>query len=294
SDYAQQRANISNLTMLNSNGTIDTMGIDTWRRPDQEDTTQYFSRFNGGVHGGGIGKVYNQDNKLLVTGAFRYYVSRQYDKANRLETRDTVIIDSIEMRQLARFNRDGTLDKTYRYDESTNKSPTGANAAGVNSVYHDDGPLAGKLLLYGSFSKFDDRDVGRILRLNADGTIDETFNAGQVGFDFDVYEVTYNETTRKYMVCGYFRAYNGTPVGHIVLLNEDGSLDDSFHAKVFTNGLPSYARQLANGLVFVTGNFQQYDGVVRNGIMFLDAAGNLAEGYNNIGTFRGSVKEVFE
>ncbi|MEC3881117.1 DUF5008 domain-containing protein [Parapedobacter sp. 10938] len=294
SDYAQQRSNISNITMLNSNGTIDTMGIDTWRRPDQEDTTQYFSRFNGGVHGGGIGKVYNQDNKLLVTGAFRYYVSRQYDKANRLETRDTVIIDSIEMRQLVRFNRDGTLDKTYRYDESTNKSPIGANAAGVASIYHEEGALAGKLLIYGQFSKFDDRDVGRILRLNADGTIDETFNAGQTGFDFDVYEVTYNKTTRKYMVCGYFRSYNGTPVGQIVLLNEDGSLDDSFQAKTFTNGNPTYARQLANGLVFVSGNFQQYGGVVRNGIMFLDAAGNLAEGYNNIGTFRGSVSEVFE
>jgi len=34
--------------------------------------------------------------------------------------------------------------------------------------------------------------------------------------------------------------------------------------------------------------------VVRNGFMFLDAAGNLAEGYNNIGTFRGIVTEVYE
>ena len=294
SGYSQQKANISNLTMLNSNGTIDTMAIQTWRRPDQEDTTQYFARFNGGVHGGGIERIYKQENKLLVTGSFRYYVSRQYDKANRLETRDTVIIDSIEMRQLARFNPDGTLDKTYRYDESTNKSPIGANSSVIRSLYHEDGTLAGKLLMYGRFSKFDDQDVGRILRLNADGTIDGTFNAGQTGFDFDVDNVTYNKNTRKYMVSGNFRSYNGTSVGRIVLLNEDGSLDDSFNAKVFTNGLPDYARQLENGLVFVSGDFQVYDGVVRNGIMFLDAAGNLAEGYNNIGTFRGSVTEVFE
>ena len=294
SGYSQQKANISNLTMLNSNGTIDTMAIQTWRRPDQEDTTQYFARFNGGVHGGSIDKVYKQENKLLVVGSFRYYVSRQYDKANRLETRDTVIIDSIEMRQLARFNPDGTLDKTYRYDESTNKSPTGANSSFVRSLYHEDNALAGKVLVFGRFSMFDDQDVGRILRLNADGTIDGTFNAGQAGFDFDVENVTYNETTRKYMVSGNFRTYNGTPVGRVVLLNEDGSLDDSFNANAFTNGRPYYARQLDNGLVFVSGDFQEYDGVVRNGIMFLDAAGNLAEGYNNIGTFSGIVREVFQ
>lgn len=294
SGYAQQRANISNLTMLNSNGTIDTMGIQTWRRPNQEDTTQFFPRFNGGFHGGGVGKVYNQQNKLLVTGAFRYYVSRQYDKPNRFETRDTVIIDSIEMRQVARLNLDGTLDKTYRYDAATQKSPTGANSSGVSSLYHDEGTMEGKLLLYGRFSRFDDRAAGRMLRLNADGTIDDTFNAGNTGFDFDVYNVTYSKTTRKYLVCGYFRNYNGMPVGNVVLLNEDGSLDDSFSAKFFANGLPRYARQLQNGLVLVMGDFELYDNVVRNGIMFLDAAGNLREGYNNIGTFNGFVSEVYE
>lgn len=294
SGYAQQKANISNLTMLNSNGTIDTMGIQTWRRPNQEDTTQYFSRFNGGFHGGGVGRVYNQQNKVLVTGAFRYYVSRQYDKPNRMETRDTVIIDSIEMRQIARLNLDGTLDKTYRYDAGTKKSPTGANSSGIASLYHDEGALEGKLLLYGRFSRFDDQAAGRILRLNADGTIDGTFNAGKPGFDFDVYSVTYNKITQKYMVCGPFRTYNGTPVGNVVLLNEDGSLNDSFNAGTFTNGFPSYVRQLQNGRVLVLGDFQLYNNVVRNGIMFLDAAGNLEEGYNNIGTFNGAVTEVYE
>lgn len=294
SGYAQQKANISNLTMLNSNGTIDTMGIQTWRRPDQEDTTQFFSRFNGGFHGGAVRKIYNQRNKLLVTGGFRYYVSRQYDKPNRLETRDTVIIDSIEMRQIARLNLDGTLDKTFRFDPATQKSPVGANSSSIASLYHDEGALEGKLLVYGRFSKFDDQSAGRIVRLNADGTIDGTFNAGNAGFDYDVYGVTYNKNTGKYLVCGYFRSYNGIPVGNIVRLNEDGSLDDSFQAGSFTNGLPNYAYELESGRVLVMGDFELYSNVVRNGFMFLDAAGNLAEGYNNIGTFRGIVTEVYE
>lgn len=293
SGYGQRTSNISNLTALNNDGSIDSVGIQTWRRPDQEDTTQFFPRFNGGVHGGSIEKAYNQQNKLLVTGNFRYYVSRQYDKPNRLETRDTIIIDSTEMRQFARLNLDGTLDKTYRFDESTNKSPVGANAA-MRTIYHNEGPQAGKLLVFGYFSTFDGEATGRILRLNADGTRDATFNPGGVGFDYNVENVTYNRTTRKYLVCGFFRTYNGNPVGSVVLLNEDGSLDNSFNAQSFTNGSPHYACQLSNGLIFVSGDFQQYGSVVRNGMMFLDAAGNLAEGYNNVGSFRGWIWEVYE
>src|SRR5690606_19451297 len=65
SGYAQRNSNISNLTMLNNNGSIDTMGIHTWRRPDQADTIQYFPRFNAGFDGGGVNRIYNHNGKLL-------------------------------------------------------------------------------------------------------------------------------------------------------------------------------------------------------------------------------------
>src|SRR5690606_15482969 len=110
----------------------------------------------------------------------------------------------------------------------TQKSPVGANSSSIASLYHDEGALEGKLLVYGRFSKFDDQSAGRIVRLNADGTIDGTFNAGNAGFDYDVYGVTYNKNTGKYVVCGYCRGRNGMSIGDIVLLTADGSLYDSF------------------------------------------------------------------
>src|SRR5690606_4665376 len=122
SGYGQRGENISNITRLNDNGTVDTMGISTFRRADQADTIKYFPTFNGGFHGGGIGRIYEQQGKILVTGSFRYYVTRTYDKPNRLEVRDTVIIDSTEVRQIARLNTDGTLDKSYRFNTASNKS----------------------------------------------------------------------------------------------------------------------------------------------------------------------------
>src|SRR5690606_61750 len=63
--YDQRTENISNITLLNTNGTIDTMGIHTFRRPDQTDTIKYFPSFNGGTDGY-IGDVYEQDGKLIV------------------------------------------------------------------------------------------------------------------------------------------------------------------------------------------------------------------------------------
>jgi len=293
SGYAQQGSNISNLTMLNTNGSIDTMGIHTWRRPDQADTIQYFPRFNAGFHGGSVYRIYNQDNKLLVTGSFRYYVTRQYDKSNKLETRDTIIIDSTEVRQFARLNLDGTLDKSYRFDEGTNKSPVGGNGT-TDTYYHETGALKGKMLIFGNFNQFDGQAAGYILRLNADGTIDPTFNAGGEGFDYQVYWASYNATTHKYVVCGNFRTYNGQSKVSMAMLNEDGSLDDSFVPRTFDNGLPRFIQQLSNGLIIVSGYFNKYDGKTRNQFMVLNPDGSLAPGYNAVGTFNGDLYGVYE
>jgi len=293
SGYAQRTSNISNLTMLNDNGSIDTMGVHTWRRPNQNDTVQYFARFNAGFDDGSVSRIYNQEGKLLVTGSFRYYVTRQYDKPNALETRDTVIVDSTEVRQLARLNLDGSLDKTYRFDSGANKSLTGPNGSS-DTYYHNEGALKGKLLVFGNFNQFDGLPAGYIVRLNANGTVDETFNAGGAGFDYRVSSVTYNAVTHKYIVCGNFRSYNGQPQVSMAMLNEDGSLDDTFAPRVFENGLPSFAKQLNDGLILVSGGFTKYDNRVRNRFMILNTDGTLAVGYNAVGSFTGSLYNVFE
>lgn len=293
SGYAQRTSNISNLTMLNNNGSIDTMGVRTWRRPNQNDTIQYFARFNAGFDGGGINRIENQNGKLLVTGSFRYFVSRQYDKPNFLETRDTIIVDSTEVRQFARLNIDGTLDKTYRFDTGTNKSLTGGNGS-VDSYYHQEGSLKGKMLVFGNFNQFDGEPASYILRLNADGTIDRTFNASGAGFDYETYFASYNDITGKYLVCGNFRTYNGQARIGMVMLNGDGSLDETFVPRVFENGLPRFAKQLSDGLIVVSGGFIKYDGKVRNRFMVLNPDGSLAVGYNAVGTFNGDLYKVFE
>lgn len=290
--YDQRGENISNITRLNENGTIDTMGISTFRRPDQADTIKYFPTFNGGFNAS-VGRIYEQQGKLLVTGSFRYYVTRTYDQPNRLEVRDTVILDSTEVRQIARLNTDGSLDKSYRFDVAANKSWTGGNGP-IGTILHMEGAQNGKMLVFGSFTSFDDQPKKYLLRLNADGTIDDTFNASKEGPDFDVDLATYNPITKKYLIVGDFRTYNSTPSYRMALLNEDGTLDPAFIPKEFLGGNVGYAKQLNDGKIVVSGRFKTYGGIARNGFMILENSGDLAVGYNATGLFDGSVYDIVE
>src|SRR5690606_1017833 len=290
--YGQRTDNISNMTMLNNNGTIDTMGVQTYRRPDQADTTKYFPTFNGGFNSS-VDNIYEQDGKLLVTGNFRYYITRTYDKPNRLEVRDTVILDSTEVRQIARLNLDGTLDKTYRFNEGSNSSPAAGNGF-IDTYFHSEGEFENKLVVFGSFSTFDGANKRYLTRLNADGTIDETFNAGGTGPDYLVTSASYNPTTKKYLVTGSFRTYNGVSSEQMVLLNEDGSIDESFKPKTIRGGYVNTARQLSDGKIVAAGSFKTYGGVYRDGFMILESNGELASGYNATGTFSGTIYEIIE
>ena len=293
SGYNQRTENISNITTLYPNGAVDTVYIRTERRPTLTDTIthKWFPKFNGGTNAF-INRVYVHQGKILATGDFRYYVKRDYRQPNYDNTRDTVILDSTEIRQILRFNLDGSLDKTYRFNTTTNKGGMSANGP-IDTYMHTDAANLEKLMVFGNFSTFDEQPAVRILRLTANGTKDATFNPGS-GANGGIGSLTYNATTRKYLITGVFTQYNGKPANGIALLNEDGSLDESFSAKSYEGGYAYFARQISTGLIVVGGDFKKYDGVTRNGFMILTPAGALAPGYNTTGPFSGILSDVIE
>lgn len=280
SGYDQRNDNISNITSISTNGSVDTVGIKCYRRITVQnpstDTLKYFPRFNGGTNSY-ISRVYKHQSKILATGNFRYYVKRTYGGPNKDFSRDTVVVDSTEIRQILRFNTDGSLDKTYRFNTATNKGSVSANGP-IDTYMHEDAALLEKLVVFGQFTTFDSKAAKNIVRLNADGSIDEGFKTG-AGFDGNVLSLTYNTVTKKYLVTGAFRNYDGKPAGGIALLNSDGTLDETFVAKSF-DYYANISRQLDNGLIVVSGSFKKYGGVTRSGFMVLTPTGDLAPGYN--------------
>ncbi|WP_316815080.1 DUF5008 domain-containing protein [Pedobacter nyackensis] len=292
SGYDQRGENISNLTMLNKNGSIDTMGIHPFRRPDQNDTIKYYPRFNAGTDRA-INQIHQTpDGKLLVAGGFNFFISRRYDQPDKRKENDSVILDSIRIPQILRLNADGTLDKSYRFSEALNEGFKAANGP-VNAFIHKDVRHQGKVLLYGKFTSFDEQAAKNIVRLNADGTIDKTFSLG-LGPDNAVQSAIYNEVLDRYVVTGLFRTYNGKAQEFLAVLKSDGSLDESFVPKAFNAPGLNFAKLLDDGLMVVTGFFNSYGGVARSGFLILDRSGNLAPGYNATGSFNGVLKDAIE
>ncbi|WP_214225103.1 DUF5008 domain-containing protein [Pedobacter sp. B4-66] len=286
--YAQ-RGGINNITKVSNQATIDTIGVETYTKK-----SIYVPKFNGGTDGS-INDLYAVNNKLIGIGNFRYYVSRRYDQPTS-KFKDSTVIDTIDMRQLARFNTNGTLDKTWRFDPNATgyggakgRGLAGGNGGISKAIMHTDG----KIMLCGSFTKFDDQPAGYMVRLNADGTIDPTFNMTE-GADYYVNYVSYNETTKKYLVTGVFKKINGVAVESMAMLNYDGSVDQSFVPKRFGGGYPGFTKQLKDGLCLVSGSFKTYDGVNRQGFLITTDKGEIAEGYNNVGNLLGTVLTAFE
>ena len=85
----------------------------------------------------------------------------------------------------------------------------------------------GKILIGGTFEYVSGRDVTGITRLNADGSADGSFNAGGTGVNGVVTHIAL-QSDGKILVLGVFTTYNDTPVGQIIRLNQDGSLDTTF------------------------------------------------------------------
>jgi hypothetical protein len=289
--YAQQGGLVGKIAKISTSGVIDTVQVTTYLKK-----VKFVPNFNAGVTGGGIRSIYPVgSNKMIVTGNFTFFISHRYDQ-NSYDFKDSVITDSTDVRQLARLNVDGTLDSTWRFDRNApgyKPNKTGRSLVGANGPILTIGHSDGKILCYGQFSTFDGAAASNIIRLNADGTIDQTFKPGS-GSDGAIAWVSYNATVNKYLACGIFNNFNGKPAKYLVQLNYDGSVDATFNTKVFDGGIPTFTKLLGDGLSVVNGNFKSYDGIIRNGFAVLDPTGALKGGYNTIGNVNGVIQDIYE
>ncbi|OCX52259.1 hypothetical protein BEL04_12340 [Mucilaginibacter sp. PPCGB 2223] len=273
--------NMSNITRLNVNGFADSIQVPVINSTKKKGVPAFF----GGTSGS-ITKLLNFQNRLIAIGNFRYYLKRRYDQVytNRIQ------VDTIPAFQVVGFNFDGSIDSTYRFDLSTHRGGLGGNGSVTDGVLQPDG----KLILVGNFVKFDSIPAVRIVRLNTNGSIDQTFKSG-AGTDRAINSISYSPVTNKFLITGAFTTYDGQDAKGIAMLNADGSLYTTFVSKGFTpQGLPTFARQLSNGLILVNGGFTTYNNVRRAGLMILTPTGDLATDYNSLGDFTGSIKDISE
>jgi len=290
-----QKGYIRNITRLKSSGALDLKQEETYTSKNLPGfAKRTFPVFNGGTDGV-IRKIFYFNNGVIAVGEIKHYLSHRYDLGRSypnpggtgLIYKDSIVVDSVPARQVVRFNLDGSLDRSYHFAEGNTLA--GGNGSILDAVMQADG----KLVLVGAFSKFDNKPAGGIVRLNTDGKVDDSFLAGKGATGY-ITSINWNNITQRFVLTGVFSSFNNQPIQNILLLKADGSVDDSFISGDFDNGFPSFAHQLSNGLIVVSGSFKKYNNVRRSGFMILSPQGGLAPGYNSLGEFSGAIYKVLE
>ncbi len=176
--------------------------------------------------------------------------------------------------QIARLNTDGNLDTSFQ-----------SNMTGVVEYLGTRAVLAqpdGKVLISGSFTMVNGQSRRSVARLNADGSLDDGFQAPtSVG---PMVASMALQPDGKIIIGGSFQVIGPEPRYDIARLNADGSIDAGFqHGMIgdHDQGYPDiYVVALQpDGKVLVGGDFGLMNGKVRHGIARLNTDGSLDTGF---------------
>jgi uncharacterized delta-60 repeat protein len=206
------------------------------------------------------------DGKILVGGMFTSYNG----------TSEGYII---------RLNNDGSKDATF---------DTGS---GFDFDVFIIKQLAdGKILVGGDFSEYDASSANKIIRLNADGSKDFTFNTG-TGFNRTVWSIE-EQAGGQILVGGEFTTYKDTSENKIIRLNADGSKDVTFtagvgfYSTIYTT-IYTIAQQV-DGKILVGGSFYTFNAFTEYKMIRLNSDGSKDTTFNtgNGTGFNGYVYEI--
>jgi len=213
------------------------------------------------------GKVYTthvqSDGKIIAGGSFTSY-------------------NGISSGRLIRLNEDGTHDSTL------NTSPGATTGIIYNICPQNDG----KIIIVGSFTKYNNVTVNRIARLLPDGTLDPTFSTGS-GSSVIITNARVLPNG-KIIISGNFTAFNGVLVNKIARLNYDGSIDTAFNIGTgFNDDVNAMAVQ-NDGKIILGGNFTAYNGVPANKIIRINEDGSIDNSFLSGSGFNGGTVQTIK
>ncbi len=141
--------------------------------------------------------------------------------------------DDVRCAQVFRVNADGTVDRTF------NPPPIEGMQVATIAVQPD-----GKIVIGGSFQRVGYYDRRRIARLNSDGSLDSTFDAG--AYSFVTVDTVLARPDGKIIVAGSARPY-------LRQLNADGKFDRELGADIPV--APTAVTLQPDGKIIVVGAF---------------------------------------
>lgn len=193
--------------------------------------------------------IKDNNNRYLIGGWFTFY-------------------NEIGANRIIRLYGDGSIDNSFIYGTGFNNTVT--SIIQLNN---------GQYLIGGDFTTYNGNICNKLVRLNYNGTIDNTFQA-QTIIGSDLYIIrSIVEYNNKYYIGGYFWSYDGISKTGIIRLNNDGTLDTTFNTDGTGFSNSTYYTLVENILLLndglmVGGYFNKYNNIDALNIIRLDFDGN--------------------
>jgi uncharacterized delta-60 repeat protein len=132
----------------------------------------------------------------------------------------------------------------------------------------------GKIVIGGDFDFVDSVARRRVARLNPDGTLDSTFDAGTGPSGSLQYPYTVAvQPDGKILLGGGFTSVNGTTLNRIARLNVDGTVDGSFTPGTGANSRVFSLTLQNDGKIIVGGGFTTFNSISKPNLVRLTANG---------------------
>jgi uncharacterized delta-60 repeat protein len=213
--------------------------------------------------------VLQPDGKLIVLGQFTSY-------------------KGVSINRIVRLNSDASIDPTFQTSGAT--FGFNGNISRNCTVLQSDG----KVIVGGAFTTYSGVTSNRIIRLNSDGTIDNTFTIGS-GFNAAVTCVAL-QSDGKILVGGSFGTYSGLSNAYIVRLNTNGTKDLTFTATTVST-VTSITVQNDGKILIGGGYVTQVNGTNVNEVCRLNTDGSIdntfSSGTGILGAYRFNSQIVY-
>lgn len=212
------------------------------------------------------GKIYasyvQSDGKIIVGGSFTSF-------------------KGISCGRLVRLNPDGSYDPSFNT----------LIAATTGIIYEISPQPDGKIIIVGSFVKYNNVTVNRVARILATGDLDNSFITGSAS-SANITNVGVLPDG-KILLTGNFTSFNGFQTNRIVRLYGDGRVDPDFSiGNGFDDDVSAMAIQ-SDGKIILGGKFLNYNGIVANRIVRINYDGSTDNRFlSGTGFSAGAVQKI--
>lgn len=187
-------------------------------------------------------------------------------------TNTPLVVGGLTRNGLLRLNADGTADATF--DPGTGPS----SVTSYNGIDYALPLPNGQVLVGGFFDHFNGVAVNNLVRLNADGSVDTTFQS-TLG-TYDEIETMAVLANGQYLIGGFSQSQTPGAFHNLARLNSNGSLDATFNANLADADDANYVVVQPDGKILVAGLLTPSSGSAYRGLVRLLPDGSLDPAFN--------------